>query len=266
LLHQLLHLARKEDGSVARAAPAHGFRVTSRDREIVRWIGRQRMASARQVAGRFRLGRAVTYARLGGLVRLGLIEHARIFHAAPGVYLATRTGLATVDLQLPPARVDLRTYDHDLELTSLVVELEREFGADRVWTEREMRAADIPAGPASCTRPRFAVPMSGARGQLQLTPVGNPRLHFPDCAVTLGPDRVLATELERTAKGRARLRRILRGYVSGRHISAVRYYAVSERVRELVGREVAAQRADQLIEVRPWLTDELCGTGLDTAA
>jgi len=209
---------------MGRTASAHAFRVTPRDREIVRWVGRLRMASARQVADRFRLGRAVSYARLSGLVRLGLIQHARIFHVAPGVYLATRSGLAAVGFRLPPARVDLRTYDHDLELTSLVVELEREFGANRVRTEREMRAVDTPPNLAPTARPQFAVPMSGARGQMQLTPVGNPRLHFPDCAVLVGPDRVMAVELERTAKGRARLRRILSAYVSARHIAGVRYY------------------------------------------
>jgi hypothetical protein len=56
-----------------------GFRVTARDREIVRWIGRLRIATAAQVGERFVLGRAVCYARLSGLVRLGLLTHLRIF-------------------------------------------------------------------------------------------------------------------------------------------------------------------------------------------
>jgi hypothetical protein len=161
-----------------------GFRLTPRDKEIVRWIGRLRMAGAAQVAGRFDLGRAVTYARLRGLVRLGLLEHARIFHGAPGVYLATRVGLASVDLDLPPARVDLRTYGHDLELTSLVLELEREFGPDRVRTEREMRASDTSPGRPAGQRPSFAVSLTGARGQLQLTPAG-----YPACTSRLCGDR-----------------------------------------------------------------------------
>ncbi|MDQ3588586.1 MAG: hypothetical protein M3375_09600 [Actinomycetota bacterium] len=154
------------------------------------------------------------------------MEHQRIFHAAPGVYLATRAGLASVDLALPPARTDLRTYEHDLELSGLVIDLEREFGAERISTEREMRAADTPVGRAPVERPRFAVPVAGRRGQLQLTPVGHPRLHFPDCAVLVEDSGrevgVLAVELERTAKGRARLRRILSGYVGARHIDGVR--------------------------------------------
>ena len=161
--------------------------MTARDREIVRWIGRLRMASAAQVAKRFRLGRAVNYARLSGLVRHRLLTHVRIFHGEPGVYLATRAGLSIVDLELPPARVDIRTYTHDIELSSLVVELEREFGPDRVRTERETRAADTSLGTAPTKQQRFAVQLTGAHGQLQLTPAGHPRLHFPDCTVVAAP-------------------------------------------------------------------------------
>ncbi len=201
---------------------------------------------------------------------MGLLEHARIFHAAPGVYLATRAGLAAVDLDLPPARVDLRTYAHDLELSSLVVKLEREFGRERVSTEREMRAADTPLGAAPTTHSRFAVPLAGARGQLQLTPAGHPRLHFPDCAVAGRSaeieEPVFAIELERAPKGRARLRRILVGYVAARHISAVRYYTLGDRVRDLVQSEVAAQRACKLIEVRDWPRAGQSQAKLNTAA
>lgn len=236
-----------------------GFRVTARDEQMVRWIGRLRMASAAQVAERFGLGRAVSYARLSGLVRLRIVDHFRIFHGEPGVYVATKAGLAMVDLELPPARVGLRTYAHDLELSSLVIDLEREFGLELVRTEREMRAADTPLGAAPATRPRFAIPLTGAAGRPQTTPAGHPRLHFPDCAVVgasneaAGPaGRALAAELERTAKGRARLRRILAGYVAARHVSGVRYYVKDERVRRLLERELDAQRSHSLIELWDW--------------
>jgi len=206
------------------------------------------MVTAGQVAERFQLGRAVGYARLGGLVRLGLLEHARIFHASPGVYLATRAGLACVDLALPPSRVDLRTYDHDLELSALVIELEREFGVGRVKTERELRSADTFNG----AEPKFALPMADARGRLQLTPVGRRRLHFPDAAIRLEGDRVLSVELERTAKGRARLRRILAAYISAQNVVRVRYYVCSDQVGDLVASEVADLRAQPLVEIRAW--------------
>ena len=113
------------------------------------------MATTAQVAHRFRLGRAVGYARLSGLVRVGLLVHARIFHGEPGVYVATRAGLSIVELDLPPARDDIRTYTHDVELSSLAIELEREFGPEQVRTEREMRAADTSLGTAAGKRQRL---------------------------------------------------------------------------------------------------------------
>lgn len=228
-----------------------GFRVTQRDREIVRWIGRLRMVSAAQVADRFGLGRAVAYNRLRGLVGLGLLEHQRIFHAAPGVYLTSRAGLAATGVDLPPAHVDLRTYDHDLELSSLLIDLELEFGEAALLTEREMRATDAPIGLGATRTPTFAVPLTGGRGQLQLTPVGRPRLHFPDVAIRQrGDGSTIAIELERTAKGRARLRGILAAYTMARHIERVRYYATPGRVLHAVEAEARELRAESLIEVR----------------
>lgn len=235
---------------MSRTDPDPGFRVTPRDREIVRWIGRLRMVTAVQVAERFGLGRAVGYARLGGLVQLGLLEHARIFHAFPGVYLATRAGLRVVDLELPPARVDVRTYEHDLELSSLVIQLEREFGRDRVMTEREIRSVDAQFG-APGKRPRFAVPLTAGGGQLQLTPVGHPRLHFPDCATSGGEAStgITAVELERSVKGRTRLRQILSAYIGARHVGSVLYYAANERVYRLVSSVVTDLKAEDLVTV-----------------
>jgi hypothetical protein len=49
--------------------PRRGFRLASRDKAILRWIGRLRLVGAAHVAERFELGRAVTYARLDGLGR-----------------------------------------------------------------------------------------------------------------------------------------------------------------------------------------------------
>jgi hypothetical protein len=81
-----------------------------------------------------------------------------------------RPGLASVDLELPPARVDLRSCMHDLELASRVVELERQYGPDSVRAEREMRAAETPLGVTSTARPRFAVPLARASGSSSLRP------------------------------------------------------------------------------------------------
>jgi len=224
--------ARDRDGKGASGSKKRrcGFRITARDREILRWVGRQRMVTAAQIAKRFGLGRAVSYARLSGLTQLGLLEHQRIFHAEPGVYLATRQGLQAVDLELPSARVDLRTYRHDVELSALVIELESEFAPENVVTEREIRALDTPGLRQEFDyRPRFGVLLLGS-GQRPLTPAGYPRVHYPDAVVIAVDDseRVLAIELERAAKGRTRLRSILHAYIAGVMLSA---FATTPRIR-----------------------------------
>ena len=119
---------------------AAGFRLTGRDLEIVRWIGRLRFAEAEQVASRFGMDARNAYRRLRGLVAVGLLEHRRVFHAQPGAYAATRFGLQSAGLRLPPARLDVRTYRHDRIAAGVAVELEREFGAAAVVTERELRS------------------------------------------------------------------------------------------------------------------------------
>jgi hypothetical protein len=65
-------------------------------------------------------------------------------------------------------------------------------------------------------------------------------------------DGILAIELERTLKGRARLRRILHAYVAARHVGAVRYYAARTAVERMVKDELHKQRAHSLVEVRSW--------------
>jgi hypothetical protein len=164
--------------------------------------------------------------------------------------------------------VDLRTYRHDVELSSLVTELEREFGPERVVSEREIRAIDTPGlRQEPDYRPRFGVLVGGV-GPAPLTPAGHPRVHYPDVAV-VGANSVgtLAIELERTLKGRTRLRSILRSYVSARHLKRVRYYATRPETARQLEEETARLRAESLIEVWLCSAEEFKATQApDTAA
>jgi predicted DNA-binding transcriptional regulator len=216
---------------------SRGFQVTDRDLAIVRWIARQRFAEAQQIARRFAMDERNAYRRLRGLTTRGLLAQEWVLHGRPGVYFATRDGLAAIELALPPARIDLRTFVHDLGTAALAIELEREFGADALVTERELRSIDTTA-----EQPRYAV----MRGN-QTTRRG---LHFPDLAVEQPDSRPLAIELELTAKGRGRLDQIVAAYVRGRHIAAVRYYAAPAAL-PAVQRAVARAGADQLIHIHP---------------
>lgn len=205
---------------------------------MVRWIGRARFAQAEQVAARFGMDERNTYRRLRGLVALGLLEHRRVFHARPGVYLATGAWLATAGVRLPPARIDIRTYRHDRVATAVSIDLEREFGPAALVTERELRARDA----AAPDRPRYAVRIGA-----QVTRRG---LHFPDLAVEVGTDGPLAIEVELAVKGRSRLDSIVGAYVRGRHIAAVRYFA-APAARAAVERAVTRASAAELFDIRP---------------
>jgi len=106
-------------------------------------------------------------------------------------------------------------------------------------------------------RPRFAVQLLEA-GPRRLTPAGYPRVHYPDAAVTTeGSDRVLAIELERTVKGRPRLRSILHAYIAARQIKGVRYHATCPETARLLAEEIENLHADSLIELRLSGDDDL---------
>jgi len=211
--------------------------VTARDIEMLRWIGRLRFAEASQVALRFAMDERNAYRRLRGLVARELIVHQRVFHAIPGVYRSTHSGLVAAGLGLPRPRLDIRTYVHDRAAASVTIELEREFGPTAIRTERELRSHD--AGESD--RPRYAVRRGYERGRRGL--------HFPDLAIELDGQRPLAVEIELTAKGARRLDSIVRAYVGGRHLDSVRYYAAPAALAG-VARAVERAGAQDLFDIR----------------
>ncbi|MBV9512808.1 MAG: hypothetical protein JO280_02015, partial [Mycobacteriaceae bacterium] len=54
--------------------------LTERDREIVKWIGRQGVVRAEHVMTRFSIGRTATYRRLHELVDYGLVRRHRLLY------------------------------------------------------------------------------------------------------------------------------------------------------------------------------------------
>ena len=210
--------------------------MTARDIEMLRWIGRLRFAEANQVARRFAMDERNAYRRLRGLVARELIAHQRVFHALPGAYSSTASGLIAAGLQLPRPRLDIRTYAHDRAAASVTIELEAEFGPAAVRTERELRSHDAGDPP----RPRYAV----RRGY----GLGRRGLHFPDLAIELDDGKSLAVEIELTAKGTRRLDSIVLAYLSGRH-HCVRYYAAPAALGG-VERAVARAGARDLLDIR----------------
>jgi hypothetical protein len=195
---------------------------------IVRWIGRQRFAAADQISRRFAMDRSRTYRRLRVAIAAGLVDHRRVFHG-PGVYLATERGLAATDLALPAAKVDVRTYHHDLALTGLCAAYE--LAGREIVTEREIRTTDVFA-PA----PRYAVRL------------GDQRLHIPDL-VAHEPSGLVAIELERTPKRARRLDQIISAYLRARHLAGARYYATDPQLERWLRQAIERNHADQFIQL-----------------
>jgi hypothetical protein len=227
---------------------SNGFRITERDEAIVRFVGLQVAVEARQIAVWQRMDRAHVFRRCKRLVELGLLRQERVVHGRPGLYLATKAGLDFAGVELPAARLNLWSYAHAVELVWLYIDLEREFGADRVITERQIRTLEGRAAwEAERSRLRH-------RPRLALDGSGGPRsLHYPDLVVEGGaPDGgLLFVELELSVKGAERRREIVRSYVRGSHVERVRYYAARDALAAM-RRTVERERAGEFVELREW--------------
>ena len=121
--------------------------LTSRDREIVNWIGRQGVARAEHVMIRFSIGRTATYRRLHGLVDYGLVCRHRLLYNDGGLLAATAEGLRWAKLdRLRPARISLALVPHMIASAALAAELEPRLVHETLLTDREHRAAENAAG------------------------------------------------------------------------------------------------------------------------
>jgi hypothetical protein len=210
--------------------------VTSRDTEVVDWIGRVGAADPGHVMARFEMGRTVTYRRLAALEAAGLIERSRLLHGQSGLTVATRAGLRLCGLEdLGVARISAASVAHWQASTTIAVLLERRHGPGSVGGVREIRAAARAIGR------EVAAVQVGATW------------HLPDLVVwgPAGPGLPggMAVEVELTAKAPRRLEQIVRGWrraVSQGVTSPVLYVCSPEALRA-VARAVAATEAQQQV-------------------
>ena len=149
-------------------------------------------------------------------------------------------------LELPPAKVNLWSYVHGVELVWLFIDLEGEFGSDAVRTEREIRALEFRAGSAAERsrkrhRPRYAL----ARRDGPRSP------YFPDLVVDGGAagGGTLFVELELSVKASERRRAIVRDYELASQVGGVRYYAAGDAFAGM-RRTVEGERAGGVIDLR----------------
>lgn len=81
----------------------------------------------------------VVYRRLRKLCEAGFLEHKYTWVGDHGVYRATKRGLALVGLDLAPASLDKRDYEHDLQVVDLALSL-TDYSLKGWITERMIRS------------------------------------------------------------------------------------------------------------------------------
>jgi hypothetical protein len=151
-------------------------------------------------------------------------------------------------LSLAPAKVNLWSYMHSVELVWLSIDLWREFGPGTFWTERAIRSLEFGNALAAQRSWEHYRPSFALRGD------GGPRsLYFPDLVVeggALGGGN-LFVELELSVKASERRRRLVRDYLCAPHVGRVRYYAAGDAFAAM-RRTIDREGAQDLIDLREW--------------
>ena len=208
----------------------------SRDRELVRYVGRHGVVRIGHVMKAMGAGRTVTYDRVAACVEAGLLERLELVRSEPGLLRATRDGLRYAGLGLPVAVISPGAVDHWLRCATTAQLLGKHYGHDRVLTEREIVLAET-------IEER---PIAGAKvGEL---PSGAPRLHRPDLAV-LTDEGTIAIEVELTPKSPRRLEGIVRAWRRANWVSEVHYLCAPGQTRRAVERAVAKVHAGDKVVI-----------------
>lgn len=143
----------------------------NRDRELLGFVGRHGVVAIEHVMAELEVAQAAAYRRVAACIERGLLERLDLLRCEPSLLRATRAGLRYAGLGLPVAIVSPGAVDHWLRCASTAQQLAREFGPERILTERELRLMERLEGR----------PIASAKlGEL---PSGHPRLHRPDLAI-----------------------------------------------------------------------------------
>lgn len=220
----------------------------SRDRELLRYVGRHGLVSIEHVMAALGVGRTAAYRRVAACIEAGLLERLDLLRSEPSLLRATRAGLRYAGLGLPLAVVSPGAVDHWLRCATTAQRLAAEFGAERILTERELALHERIEGK----------PIASAR--LGENPDGSPRLHRPDLAV-LPPvtypvsiedwriRRPIAVEVELTPKAPRRLEQIIRAWRRAGWVEEVRYCCAPGTTTRAVQRAVDKTRAEQTVHI-----------------
>lgn len=209
-----------------------------RDRELVRYVGRQGIVCAAHVMRAMGAGRSVTYDRVARCIEAGLLERHEVLRSEPAVLRATGEGLRWAGLGLPVASFSPGSVGHELRCASVALWLgDRNGGFQMVIPEREIAFVERLEGKPF------------ARAEV-LLPSGRRSFHRADLAVRLANGELHAVEVELTPKAPRRLEEIIRGWRRARGVDRVVYFCEGGKTRRGVERAVSRVRAEGSVVVR----------------
>lgn len=204
------------------------LRAQSRDRELVRLVGRHGAMTIEQVMRAMGCGRTASYRRVARCVEGGLIERCTIPGVSSAVLIGTRAGLSYAGLGLPVAKVSPANITHMLRCAAITSATEKKNPDWRILTEREVVLAEQLEGR------RIASVRIG-------TAHGKPRYHRADMAA-FTEEGTIAAEVELTPKSPARLRKIIAAWYRAPHIHRVDYLCAPGQTHRAVKRTVEKLR------------------------
>lgn len=186
------------------------IQITERDQSVLREINRFGYVDMKYVSACFKWNQKIAYRRLRHLAQNEFLKHEQIFHQKAGVYRVTRTGAQMSQDHLPPIRrINLATYEHQLKVLNLSLELAKEHGGKFI-SERDIRHE---LGFASPEEQR----------------------HIPDGVLELDGQRI-AIEVELSVKSVKRLEKIMRHYQKDFSYEAVWYCCGTQEVKNKIDR------------------------------
>jgi hypothetical protein len=218
--------------------------LRERDRLTLEMIAEQRVVVTPHIQALLGVSVRVARERLRVLGEAGYIARARIFDRHPVACRITAKGLAAISSTLPPARIDVASYQHDVGVSWLwLAGRAGAFGRlSGMTSERELRSHDARSG-----RDGRALGV----GIGLLGPGGREQLHYPDLMLRTADGKHVAIELELTAKGRARLGRIMSGYATDGRVDAVLYLVRSPALARRIEAEARRAGIGDFVHVQP---------------
>jgi hypothetical protein len=226
--------------------------ITDRNRRVLEMLGEHRAMVVSQVGRLLEVSDETAAARLRHLRDLKLISYERIFDRQPATVSISRRGLAVIESTLPPTRVDLKGYRHDIGVGWLWLAARAgSLGpAAGIVSEREMRSSDLRTG---LKEEPFGIGLPG------FDAYGRRARHYPDLLIERASGKRVAIELELSVKSARRLDTIMRAYAGDGRIDAVLYLVPAGSVERAVSEAVTRAGIADLVQVRRIATAGIAG-------